>query len=161
MVAHDWRRQSFDAWWEHEAELFLVGKPEPDLAISPQTAPIVVLSEPDFADSVRRALHDYSRPEALSANPLLQSRVVRDAAGGTPTVASLQGVLRDAVGHFQNHPRDEKFFRALSLTYLQSALSQERAAERLGLAFGTCRYHLARGIARVVDRLWQRELHGS
>ena len=160
VFAHDWRRETFDAWWEHEAELSLVGEPEPDLVVGPKAAPLVVLSEPEFADSVRRGLRDYARPPALSVNPLLHSRVVRDAAGGAPTVANLQAVLREAVEHLKESPRDEKFYRALSVTYLQPARSQERAAERLGLAFGTYRYHLARGIAQVVDWLWQRELRG-
>jgi hypothetical protein len=34
------------------------------------------------------------------------------------------------------------------------------AAELLGLPFSTYRYHLAGGIARVTESLWQRELHG-
>ena len=40
-------------------------------------------------------------------------------------------------------------------TYLQPAPSQEAAAEALGLPFSTYRYHLAGGLARVAEALWQ------
>ena len=54
-------------------------------------------------------------------------------------------------------PRDAKFWRALELTYFRPAGSQELAAERLALPFGTYRYQLATGIERVVQTLWTQE----
>jgi hypothetical protein len=45
-------------------------------------------------------------------------------------------------------------------TYLRPAATQEAAADALGLPFSTYRGHLARGIERVIDWLWQRELYG-
>jgi hypothetical protein len=160
VFAHDWRIETFDTWWEREAERSLAGEDEPELVVGPNPAPLTVLSESEFAESVRRALRDYADRTALSSNPLLRARVVRDAAGDAATVVSLQAILREAVEHLGKAERDRKFYRALFLTYIQRAPSQERAAERLGVAFGTYRYHLARGIERVVALLWQRELHG-
>ena len=55
-------------------------------------------------------------------------------------------------------PKGEKLYRAVQRTYLQPAPSQEAAAEALGLPFSTYRYHLAGGLARVAEALWQREL---
>ena len=51
--------------------------------------------------------------------------------------------------------------RALERTYLRPAPTQEAAAELLDLPFSTYRGHLTRGVERVVDWLWQRELYGS
>jgi hypothetical protein len=51
--------------------------------------------------------------------------------------------------------------RALWHTDIEPAASQERSAERLGLPFSTCRYHLARGTEQVVACLWEQELHGG
>ena len=119
-----------------------------------------MLSESEFTEAVRQALRDYTRPAALSTNRLLRSRVTMDAAGREPAVADLQALLKDAVERVKSTDRDEKFYRALWCTHIQPAPSQERAAERLGLAFGTYRYHLAQGTARVVAWLWERELYG-
>jgi hypothetical protein len=160
VFAHDWRVETFDAWWEREAERSLGQEPEPELSIRPSADPPVVLSESEFTDAVRQALRDYARPAALSTNMLLRSRITRDAAGREPAAASLQALVKEAVEHVKSADRDEKFYRALLCTYLQPAPSQERAAERLGLAFGTYRYHLAQGTARVVAWLWERELYG-
>jgi hypothetical protein len=120
----------------------------------------VVLSHPDFEEAVRRALRDFTRPNALAANPLLRSRVAAEHAGDAPTAATLQALLREAAETLRANPRDEKLYRALRRTYLEPAATQELAAELLGLPFSTYRYHLTGGIARVTERLWQRELHG-
>jgi hypothetical protein len=69
-------------------------------------------------------------------------------------------LLRQAVEALRGTPRDEKLYRALQRTYLQPAATQELAAEALGLPFSTYRYHLARGIDRVTQSLWRRELEG-
>ena len=69
--------------------------------------------------------------------------------------------MREAVGELRDEPRDERLFRALDRTYLRPAPTQEAAAELLGLPFSTYRGHLTRGVERVVERLWQRELAGA
>jgi hypothetical protein len=69
--------------------------------------------------------------------------------------------LREAPDSLRGAPRDEKLYRALLRTYFEPAATQELAAELLDLPFSTYRYHLAGGIARVTEWLWQRELHGS
>ncbi len=61
-------------------------------------------------------------------------------------VNSLAGDPRDAEARARAHPRP--------------APTQEAAAEVLGLPFGTYRRHLTRGVERVVEWLWQRELYG-
>jgi DNA-directed RNA polymerase specialized sigma24 family protein len=80
-------------------------------------------------------------------------------AGGD--AACLQALLRQALETLTRLPKDGKFHRALRYTYFEPGLTQEAAAERLGLPFNTYRYHLARGSQRIVEWLWERELAGS
>jgi hypothetical protein len=69
--------------------------------------------------------------------------------------------VRDAIEMLARHPRDAKLYRAIRHTYLKPEISQERVAELLDLPFSTYRYHLTRGIKRVVEWLWHRELQSS
>ncbi|MCM8750600.1 hypothetical protein NET02_15750 [Thermomicrobiaceae bacterium CFH 74404] len=158
--AHDWRAEPLAVWREimSERELSLDFKPEPvDQFASP---PLVVLSQPEFAEAVRRALRDYHRADVLAGNPLLRSRVLREVAGSNPGPEALQSLLRAAAETLIPNPKDEKYYRALHHTYFQPAPTQEAAAELLGLPFSTYRYHLTKGIRWVTDWLWQRELFG-
>ena len=72
----------------------------------------------------------------------------------------LRALIEEAVATLAGDPRDAKLARALERTYVKPAPTQEAAAELLGLPFSTYRGHLTRGIERVADRLWQRELYG-
>ena len=82
------------------------------------------------------------------------------AAHDVDWIEGLQALIRDAADSLRSNPRDEKLYRALLETYLKPAPSQERAAERLRLPFSTYRYHLGKGLARVTEWLWAKELHG-
>jgi len=160
VYAHDWRVEPWEPWWDQLGERSI--SPEPvtgDANTTPQSAPVLVLSEQEFTACVRQALRDWTRPAALAGNRLLQSRLVVHGAtdGGVPR---LQALLREALDTLNQSPRDEKFHRALLYTYFQPSATQEAAAERLGLPFNTYRYHLARGTDRIVERLWGLELTG-
>jgi hypothetical protein len=160
--AHDWRLESFGAWWDNLCERSLSTEPVGAEAPRASAESVVVLSEPEFAACVRRALRDYTRPAALAANPLIRSRLVAGAGGNsTGDAARLQALLREALETLKAAPKDEKFGRALLRTFFQPAATQEGAAERLGLPFSTYRYHLARGEDRIVEWLWSLELSGS
>jgi hypothetical protein len=161
VYAHDWRAEPALAWLDRMAERELRTDRRVDLLEAELPAPLLVLSEPEFQAAVRQALRDLTRPAALAASPLLRSRVATQAAGGPPTAATLQGLLREAAGTLRANPRDERLYRALACTFLEPAATQELAAERLGLPFSTYRYQLAGGIRRVTDLLWRRELYGA
>jgi hypothetical protein len=156
--AHDWRRLPLEPWLE------LMGRRELDPEFTPaepeQPAPLLALSQPEFEEAVRRALHDLHRPDLLARNPLLGCRVVREQAGDRPPAQVLSPLLRNAAGSLATDPRDERLFRALDRTSLRPAPTQERAAELLGLPFSTYRRHLTQGVARVVAALWEAELYG-
>jgi hypothetical protein len=161
VYSHDWRRVPPAAW------VALLG--ERELSTSPLTlAPperadaVLVLSAPEFADRLRAALRDLTRPDRLRHSPLLRSRVVSARvspdAGPAERVAALRAAVQEAAAVLKTSPRDAAAFRALHRAYLQPAPSHEKAAELLGLPSSTFRRHLSAGVARVTEILWQQEL---
>ncbi len=163
VYGHDWRAVPPMAWLALLAERELAAG---SLAAAPSrsTEPLVVLSQQEFAAAVQRALHEYTRPDALRTNPLLRSRLIVERAsaqGGTAErIAVLQAVLRETAESLQATPRLAKGYRALYHTYLQPAGTQEQVAELLDLPFSTFRRHLKTGITAVINRLWGSELQG-
>ncbi|MPY95273.1 MAG: AAA family ATPase [Acidimicrobiia bacterium] len=164
VFAHDWRRLGPEAW------LDMLGRRELDDGterLSPlplaADAQAPVLSHPEFADAVRRALRDRHRPDRLRRNPLTRSRALREHLGGDSGASpdALADLLDDAAGALAADPRDAKAHRAVDRTFLRPAATQERAAEALGLPFSTYRRHLRRGVDRIVEQLWDVEFHGS
>ena len=158
VYAHDWRVEPVLAWLDAMSERELATEAELPLTPAEGPAPQIVLSRADFADAVRQALRDYARPSAHGANPLLRSRLVREATGPDAAAEALQAVLRAAAETLTRHPKDQRLYRALRHTYLQPIGTQEAVAERLDLPFSTYRYHLATAIERVTETLWQQEL---
>jgi hypothetical protein len=160
VFAHDWRVESPAAWLEglgeREIQRELTHETRPAAA-----APLLVLSRPEFGEAVRRALRDLAHPDALAANPLVRSRLVLERAAGRGPAETLRELIADAAERLKATPRDEKFHRALSITYLRPAPTQEVAAARLNLPFGTYRYQLGIAIERVTGWLWECELAGS
>jgi hypothetical protein len=159
VFAHDWRAVPVAAWLEllGQRELNTNLKPEDLEAARP--APLVVLSEPEFKDSVRDALRDFTRLSALQHSPLLRSRLLREHAEASAT--ALQRLLQEAANQLKANPKDEKTYRAVLRTYLEPAATQELAAELLDLPFSTYRRHLTSGVEKIIDSLWQREVHGA
>lgn len=151
--SHDWRVRRLPEWLETLAE-YGAHAPTGRMGQAPHRLP-----RPDFDKAVRDALRAYAQPDALAVNPLANtSMVARAAAEGEDPAVALQRLLLQAAQTLHGRPRDEKFWRALDLTYFRPAGSQELAAERLGLPFGTYRYQLATGVDRVVDTLWRQAL---
>ncbi|MFD0747508.1 hypothetical protein ACFQ1L_41140 [Phytohabitans flavus] len=153
VYVHDWRAEPLTTWYELMADRELGDSfAEPPTVDTPA---LVVLSQQEFRAAVRRALRDYTRNDALAANPLSRSRVVVEATGG------LRAVLREAAESLRGNPRDEKLYRAVHRTYLEPAATQELAAARLELPFSTYRAHLTAGIERIAEWLWRREISGT
>jgi DNA-directed RNA polymerase specialized sigma24 family protein len=149
IFSHDFRTVSVNDWARR------IGKVDPDAVAQPRRA-LLVLAEEDFHEAVRAALRDAARPEVLAKSALLESRLLHEwCEGEAPDAAALHELLELAVGALDDKPR-----RAIELTYLKGCPTQEIAAERLGLPFGTYRRHLTRGLQRAAEWLWQRELHG-
>lgn len=163
VFGHDWRVTPPLAWLDLLAERELAEAP---LEHQPaRLAPLVVLSQPEFEESVRNALRDILRPDVLQRSPLLRSRIVLDRVGAhasdSQRAAALQAALREAAETMQAQPREQKWYRAVYHTYLQPAATQEQAAELLDVPFSSYRRHLKAGVDRIVELLWQRELQGG
>jgi hypothetical protein len=161
VYGHDWRVEPPLEWLALLAEREVAAQPN---AVSrpTRTMPIVVLSEPEFAAAVRLALRDYTNPEELRKNPLVQSRLVVQKSGAAAPlnerVTTLQALIQQASESLQTSPREAKLYRALHHTYLHPAATQEQAAEVLDLPFSTYRRHLKSGIDRLVETLWHQEI---
>lgn len=169
LTAHDWRREPVNTYTQRMAEIELHG-------VAPRDVPeLVVLSEEAFAGAVRQALKDLSRPQLLIHNPLCRSRLVMGSAGSLSAQPSQTGdapalsaealrllrLLEAAANSLRGGAKDERLFQVLEQTYLQPALTQDIAAELVGLPFSTYRRYLGAAVARVVAWLWARELNGT
>lgn len=161
LYAHDYRSTPALEWIDKIGGRELATDLRVDELAAQSSAPLLALSQPEFEEAVRAALRDIHAPGRLAESPLLQSRVVRERADGAPDAAALQALLREGIAAVGAAPRDAKFARALDTTYLTPAITQELAAERLGLPFSTYRYQLAQGLARLTAWLWRRELYGE
>jgi TolB-like protein/Flp pilus assembly protein TadD len=115
-----------------------------------------LLPNDEFVSALRSALREFNRPDLLSRNPLLHAHLLAGRENAGPT--ELRALLSEAVNTLFASPRDEKIRRVIELTYFQSVPKQEVVADRLGLSFGTYRRHLAAGLRRLADWLWQGEL---
>jgi len=180
VYGHDWRVVPFRAWQAllaqreiaASAEITPVGTGANQQAllttsyasaISSSNEPLVVLSQPDFVEAVRAVLRNFSRPNILQGNPLLQSRLVTNRVKAqvsrTERVAALQALVREAAESLRSSPREAKYYRAVYHTYLHPAPTQERAAELLDLPFSTFRRHLKAGVMAVTSNLWSQEIN--
>ncbi|MBV9389511.1 MAG: ATP-binding protein [Chroococcidiopsidaceae cyanobacterium CP_BM_ER_R8_30] len=161
VYGHDWRLLSPKAWQELLARREIAASSQA-LPTSQASEPLVVLRQPEFARAVIDTLRQFSRPDTLRQNPLLQSRLVVEQVAANASqqvrIATLQALVKEAAESLKSSPREAKCYQALYHTYLQPAPTQERAAEILNLPFSTFRRHLKTGIARVTDILWQREI---
>jgi hypothetical protein len=158
VYAHDWRRTDVHAWLNSMGSRETSSSVEPPGPSEPAAA-VLALSRAEFSAAVKQALRDLHRRDALLRNPLLTARVVVDRAE-LPPLQALSQSLRDAIAALPPYPRDLQLQRVLDRTYLRPASTQEGAAEVLDLPISTYRRHLARGVDRVADWLWQRELYG-
>jgi hypothetical protein len=162
MFGHNWRTVPQMLWLDLLAKKEIGG----GSVSAPDNAPaeVVALSEVDFAQRVRDALRDYARPDALRANTLIGTKLVLEAAGATAPEAERLSALRALIGKsvesLTSNPRDAKLARALHVTYIDPAPTQEIASERLDVPFSTYRRHLQTGIVRVTEMLWAREVGG-
>ncbi|WP_063839662.1 AAA family ATPase [Streptomyces sp. WM4235] len=143
----DWRRIPVEAWLQS----FISTTEEP---VSPGPSPI---SRSLFDQGVREALAHWRDAGAFAACALLRSRLAADFAD---PVAELRALLRQAVDDLAQDPRGVRAREALAAGYFSGAPTQEAAARRLGLPYGTYRRHLRQGLDLLCEALWQQELDG-
>jgi hypothetical protein len=157
LFCRNWQEARFETWLEQlRPRRTPAARRVPH---HPYVRKYAVLSRVEFDVAVRNALRSWNRPDALAASPLLPARVVAEA--GPEPVDALRKVLREAVDRLQADPREVKLHRAITMTFMHNTPTQQAAADRLGLPFSTYRRHLTRGLERVCELLWQRELLGT
>lgn len=165
VYGHDWRVVPPMQWLAILAEREVAGSSVTTSSQTPSARQIIVLSEDTFSDAVVSALRSYTRPDMLSDNPLLRSRMLAERtsndAGIDDDITALVGLIRETTESLQSSPRDTKLYRAIYRTYLNPASTQERAAELLDLPFSTYRRHLKSGIERLTELLWNQEIAAS
>ncbi|BAL93155.1 hypothetical protein AMIS_79350 [Actinoplanes missouriensis 431] len=147
LFANDWRQVPFEAWLNHIITATDVPVP---------AAPSATTREA-FDIGVREALRSWRSPRTFAATSLLRSRLVADSSD---PVADLRGLLRRAVDDLGDDPRTIKAHETVTATYFSGASTQESAARRSGMSFGTYRRHLRHGTELVCDALRAWELHG-
>ncbi|MFE3285444.1 ATP-binding protein, partial [Streptomyces sp. NPDC059233] len=145
----DWRQLPVENWLLRFTEAA-------DAAALPVPEGPSPLSRAAFDQAVREALAHWRDPGAFAACALLRTRLAADLA---EPVAELRALLRRAVDDLAGDPRGVRAREALTAGHFSGAPTQEAAARRLGLPYGTYRRHLRQGLDLLCDALWQRELH--
>src|SRR4051812_34987406 len=130
---------------------------ETDQGTAGQSGHASVLTRSDFSGAIRDALRSYVQTDLLAGNALLEAQVVARGTPGTATPQALKALLAETAESLFAGGRDQKVYRGLQLTYFDPAPQQEAAAGRRGLPFTTYRRHLAGGIERLTEWLWQQE----
>ncbi|WP_131736015.1 AAA family ATPase [Actinomadura roseirufa] len=147
VYGHDWRLVPPLAWMSLMADRE-TGPPPGD----------PLLDREEFAEAVRTALRGLGRAGGLRGSALLRTSLAGPPGDASERTAALRDALHDGAARLEASPRDRRAFRALHHTYLRPAGTQQLAAELLGLPMTTYRRHLATGIERLTDLLWQKEL---
>ncbi|MEU7606995.1 hypothetical protein [Streptomyces sp. NPDC041003] len=115
------------------------------------------VSRAAFDQAVREALTHWRDPGSFAAGALMRSRLAADL---DEPVEELRTLVRGAVDDLAQDPRGVRAREALTAGYFSGAPTQEAAARRLGLPYGTYRRHLRQGLDLLCEALWQWELDG-
>jgi hypothetical protein len=156
MYGHDWRAVPPLAWLS-----LLAQREESVLAQREESVEGPEIDREEFAQAVKDALRGLGHAEGLRDSPLLDTALVPGGLGDSERAAALRVAIAGAAAELEESPRDRRAFRALHHTYLRPAATQQAAADLLDLPMSTFRRHLAEGVARLTDLLWQRARAGS
>ncbi|RLV71803.1 hypothetical protein D3C57_144790 [Streptomyces rapamycinicus NRRL 5491] len=161
VYAHDWRTVSVQRWLEVSG-LVELAEPvaQPAAVAESAPGPLAVLTREQFGLAVREALNAWHRRGDLADNPLTRSRLVSGHPENDP-VAAVREVITDAVDALGADPDAAAWHRAVAATFMRGATTREARARRLGVSLSTYRRHLARGMERLTEDLWNQELHGA
>ncbi|MER5729034.1 ATP-binding protein [Streptomyces sp. NPDC002138] len=143
----DWRDVPVEAWL-----MKFISAPAEPVRSGPSP-----LSRTAFDQAVREALTHWGDAGAFAACALLRTRLAADL--GDPA-GELRILMRQTVDDLGRDPRGVRAREALTAGYFSGAPTQEGAARRLGLPYGTYRRHLRQGLDLLCEALWRQELHG-
>jgi hypothetical protein len=154
VFAHDWAAVPVRPWLDMMHDRLLYGS-APEANRPAGTA----LARPDFDRAVRDLLRNWRHRPSIEASPLLRTRLAGD---GTPDERAerLRETVEEAVDALRGTSRGDDLHRTLAATFFHGGLTQEAAAQRLGIAFGTYRHRLSAATDQVAEILWQRATGG-
>ncbi len=145
VFVHDWRSVPFEPWLASTGGTYDAAAPV--RARAPETSP----AREEFDEAVRDALLMHRHSRGLAASPLAATLL---PAGTADTDEALRGVLRQALASLRTNSRRLRGHDAVVATYLSGATTQQAAARRLQIPFGTYRRHLKQGVQDLTDHLW-------
>lgn len=148
LFGNDWRQVPVESWLRHLITATDVPAPSGPSGFS-RTA---------FDQAVREALSHWRDAGAFAACALVRARLAADMADPGE---ELRALLRRTVDDLAADPRGVRAREALTAGYFSGAPTQEAAARRLGLPYGTYRRHVRQGLDLLCEALWHRELHGG
>jgi hypothetical protein len=150
VFAHDWTAVPKRAWLDQMQERLLRG-----LEQAAPRARSVQPSRATFQRAVRDLLRNWRHRPSVAANPLIDSSLAGhgDLAN---RIENLRAVVEEAVDSLQGTPRGDMLHRTLAASFFHGTPTQEEAAERLHVPFGTYRHRLAAAIDQVAEELWRR-----
>jgi hypothetical protein len=146
VFAHDWAAAPVSTWLEGLRARLLHGA---------ESRAVTLPSRAEFHQAVRELLRGWRHRPSVEGSPLLNTRL---AGSGSPDerVERVRESVEEAVDALRGTPRGDDLHRTLAVTFFHAVPTQEAAAERLGIAFGTYRHRLAAALRHVADLLWQR-----
>ncbi|MFJ4696385.1 ATP-binding protein [Streptomyces sp. NPDC088766] len=144
----DWRKIPVETWIRH-----LIDATEMPALSGPSGMPRTA-----FDKAVREALQHWRDRSAFAVCAFSRARL---AADFTDPVAELRALLQQSVEEIAAEPRGVRARDALAATFFSGAPTQEAAARRLNLPYGTYRRHLRQGLDLLCEALWHRELYGQ
>ncbi|QWF80972.1 AAA family ATPase [Amycolatopsis sp. CA-230715] len=147
MFVHDWREISVAEHMERVVPAIGAVRPPVTVREAAPRAAAAPMSREDHGTAVKQVLRDWHDEDAVAANPL---------AGVYGDVGALREAVLAAVDALGNDARQLNQQRAVRATYLERPTTQEAAANRLGLPFGTYRRHLRSGLDLLCDELRSR-----
>ncbi|RSM73253.1 hypothetical protein DMB66_04345 [Actinoplanes sp. ATCC 53533] len=159
VFAHDWWATPVRAWLDLQHGDPQHGDPQHGDLLPGAPAPRrpAPLTRDEFGVAVRDLLRNWRHQSSVEHNPLSSTRL---GGPGEPADRAdrLRNAVEQAVDALRAGPRLEKLHRVLAVTFFHGAPTQEAAAERIGIPFGTYRHRLAAGMDLVIDDLWRREM---
>ena len=152
VFAHDWAAMPVRAWLDLLQDNLVHGT---DIGRRP--AQSVLLRRPEFEQAVRDLLRAWRHRPSIAQSPLIGTRLAGDG-DLEHRIGNLRQAMESAVDALQGTPRGDQLHRTMATTFFHGVPTQEAAAERLGVPFGTYRHRLSAGIERVVDELWRQAM---
>lgn|GEM_PF-3302125 len=142
---HDWRHESVAAW--------MVRANRQIRGMSAASVPAVPNHE-DFKEAIRHALRNFTRPDRLKQNPLLNAPGAAWPKG-RGEVEALRSAMLKASESLLESSKTARYHDILKYTYFSPRVNRLTAASALNMAPSTYYRHLAVAVDLLTEKLQQ------